>query len=55
MIWLLAHPLPPLLSVSSTGDTKTEKEIQVAKGRVVKGLGRGEEPNHLTARKPGLL
>jgi hypothetical protein len=33
MIWLLPPPLPHLLSLSSTGDTQTDKEIQHADRR----------------------
>jgi hypothetical protein len=43
----------PLPSVSSTGDSKTEKERQLADGKGRKGMG--EEPNSTTVSKPGLL
>jgi hypothetical protein len=45
-------PLPPLLSVSSTGDIlewKTKKERQVAEGRGKTGMS--EEPKQRTAEK----
>ncbi len=47
--------LPPLRSVSSTGDTQEDWEREIfADGRGGK-VGVGEEPNHTTARKPGPL
>ncbi len=46
----LAVPLPPLLSVSSTGDNKKR---QLDDGK--EGEGVGQEPNRTTARKPGPL
>jgi hypothetical protein len=46
MIRLLAHPLHPLPSVSSTGDTQEDRERE-------KGVG--EEPKYTTARKPDPL
>jgi hypothetical protein len=53
MIWPLVHPLPPLPSVSSTGDTEADRERHLADRRGRKGVG--EEPSHTTAREPGLL
>jgi hypothetical protein len=44
MIWLLAHPLPPLPSVTSTGDT-LRKRGNLLTGRV------GEELNYATRKK----
>jgi hypothetical protein len=52
MIRLLAHPPPPLPSVSSTSEAthrKTEKESQLANGRGGKGVG--EDPNYATGRR----
>jgi hypothetical protein len=54
VIWLHNHPLPP--SKSSTGIThgnlrKRDNLLPEEEG----GMGLGEEPNHATARKPGLL
>jgi hypothetical protein len=50
MIWLLAHPFPP---ISKATHRKTEKEKQVTD--VKGGKGMGEEPNYTTERKPGSL
>jgi hypothetical protein len=53
MIRLLAHPPPPLPSVSSTSEAthrKTEKESQLANGRGG-GEGVGEDLNYTTARR----
>jgi hypothetical protein len=53
-LWHLAHPLPPVPSVSSTCDSEeTEKERQLTNRRGGKGIG--EEPNQTTTGKPGLL
>jgi hypothetical protein len=49
---LLPSPAPPSPVSGSTGDTQKDLERQLADGRE----GRvGEEPNDVTARKPGLL
>ncbi len=54
MIWILARPLLPLPSTSSTGDTqKNEEERQLANGRGVRVVG--EEPNNTSARQLGPL
>jgi hypothetical protein len=55
MIWLLPHPFPPLLSVSSTGNTQKElrKSDNLLMGDVVRGWGMSQ--NHTTARKIGPL
>ncbi len=39
MIWLLPHPLPPLPSLSSTGDTEKDWERETTRWR--EGLGQG--------------
>jgi hypothetical protein len=52
MIWLLAHPSRK--EAQPATHRKTEKERQLAEGRGGKGV-HGEEPNNITARKPGPL
>jgi hypothetical protein len=54
MIWLHAHPYPPL-PAQPAKRWKTEKERKLAAGTrgIIKGVG--EEPNHTTARKLDLL
>jgi len=48
------HPLPPFMSVSSTGDTQEDwRKRKLADGEGGRDIG--EEPNHTTARKPGPL
>jgi hypothetical protein len=54
MIWLLAHPLSPVSKLyREVTHRKTKKERQLDQGR--RGKGVGKEPNHTTARKPGIL
>jgi hypothetical protein len=48
MIWLLPHPLPPLPSVSSTGDTH-DGRLKKRDNLLTTGEGVGEEPNQLSA------
>jgi hypothetical protein len=56
MIWLLAHPLPPLSRKQARPAThrKTVKARHLVGETGGGGRGMGEEPNHTTARKLGV-